>query len=102
MEGSSGASSDYRRKALRMIEAARKDLEMGMLEKAASASYFAVEAALSSISIQRQGSVPVGFRSRLRLVERLFGADARRRYALLSSPASQGRSRAIRDLREGC
>ncbi len=83
MGGSSGASSEYRSKALRMLEAARRDLEMGLSEKAASAAYFAAEAALNSVSVERQGSVPVGFRSRLRLVERWFGAKARGRYALL-------------------
>ncbi len=99
----SGASSEYAEKAVRMLEAARFDLESEMFDKAVSAAYFAVEAALNSLSVSRQGTVPSGFRSRLRLVERWFGEEFRREYALLHHArvkADHGRSLTSREAAE--
>lgn len=62
----------FARKSEVLLKQAEIDLERGCYEKCVSACYFAVECALNSVSLSRQGSLPKGYRSRLALVGRWF------------------------------
>ncbi len=62
----------FAEKARLLLHQAEVDLSQGCYEKSTSASYFAVENALSALSLDKQGSIPKGYRSRLALMGRWF------------------------------
>ncbi len=64
-------ADSFLRKSEILYEQAVRDAELGMYEKAVSAFYFSVEAAVSALSLRTQGSVPRGYRTRLAFLARV-------------------------------